>query len=90
MKINSSVPKFCKVSEKPVTTKRKGGETKGGREKGGEVNELAGKYLGHTYLAELKVASAAYLARVQKGCGCARTGTGMKTERAGRLLVMPA
>lgn len=39
-----------------------------GRGKGGEVNELAGKYLGHTYLAELEVASAAYLARGEWMC----------------------
>lgn len=32
------------------------------------MNELAGKYLGHTYLAELEVASAAYLARGEWMC----------------------
>lgn len=70
------------------------------KKKGGEVNEPAGKISWPHILGE--VARLAYLAaheervractcahaRLQKGRCCARTG--MKTERAGRLLVMPA
>ena len=60
------------------------------RGEGGEVSELGGKNISwpHT-LARLMARLACTSRHEAKGC-CLRAGAGMKTERAGRLLVMPA
>ena len=91
--------------KKKKKNRRSSGERKEERKKRereslDEVNELHGKYLGHTYLGgeggerglprgmwRAYMRGASRLAR--KGCGKTVRGR-MKTERAGRLLVMAA